>query len=310
MSADRRAVVITGPTATGKSKLGVMLARDIGGEVVSADSMQVYQYMDIGTAKPTPEEMGGIPHHMLDCVSPFESYSVSLYVRDAARCCEDILSRGRTPVIVGGTGLYIESLISGRDFSIRPEDGALREELGREYDALGGEAMLRRLAGYDPSRAGKLHPNDKKRIVRALEIALTGGSISEHDRLSKETEPRFDAKYIVLGFRNREDLYDRINARVDAMMEAGLEGEVRRLMGMGLTSRHTAMQAIGYKELCAALEGRITLAEAVETVKRESRRYAKRQISWCGRYGGALRIDFEKTPDFEKARRISTDFLA
>ncbi len=305
-----KVVVITGPTATGKSKLGVLLARDIGGEIVSADSMQIYKYMDIGTAKPTSEEMGGVPHHMLDCVSPFEAYSVSRYVEDAAKCCEDILRRGRTPVIVGGTGLYIESLISGRDFCAAPEDRALREALGREYDEAGGEAMLQRLAAYDPDRAQKLHPNDKKRVVRALEIALAGGSISEHDRRTREAEPRFDAKYIVLGYQNRQDLYDRIDARVDGMLEAGLIGEVQSLLDMGLTPAHTAMQAIGYKEICGALEGKMTLPEAVETVKRESRRYAKRQISWCGRYTGALRIDFEKTPDFEKARRISTDFLA
>ncbi len=305
-----KVIVITGPTATGKSKLGVMLAGALGGEIVSADSMQIYKYMDIGTAKPGPEEMGGVPHHMVDCVSPFESYSVSLYVRDAAACCEDILRRGKTPVIVGGTGLYIESLISGRDFCAAPEDRKLREELSREYDGSGGEAMLRRLAEMDPQRAQKLHPNDKKRVVRALEAALSGESISQHDRRTREAEPRFDAKTVVLGFKNRQDLYDRIDARVDAMLEAGLVREVEALLKMGLTPGHTAMQAIGYKEICAALEGRTTLPEAVETVKRESRRYAKRQISWCGRYPGALRIDFEKTPDFGKALQLSTEFLA
>lgn len=305
-----KVIVITGPTATGKSKLGVMLARDLRGEIVSADSMQIYKYMDIGTAKPTPEEMGGVPHHMIDCVSPFEPYSVSLYVRDAAKCCEDILRRGKTPVIVGGTGLYIESLISGRDFCAAPEDRKLREELSRDYDETGGEAMLQRLSKYDPDRAQKLHPNDKKRVVRALEIALAGERISEHDRRTQESAPRFDAKFIVLGCQNRQDLYDRIDGRVDGMMEAGLVREVQSLLDMGLTPGHTSMQAIGYKEICEALEGRTTLPEAVETVKRQSRRYAKRQISWCGRYQGALRIDFEKTPDFEKARRISTEFLS
>ncbi len=305
----RKVVVITGPTATGKTELGVRLAKLLGGEVVSADSMQVYRYMDVGTAKPTKAEMGGVPHYMIDVVSPFESYSVSRYVEEAAAACDDILRRGRTPFIVGGTGLYIESLISGRDFEGRPEDGRLREELAARYDELGGEKLLEELAAADPERAKKLHPNDKKRIVRALEIAKCGGSISEHDLETKKRPPRYDAKTIVLGFADRADLYDRIDRRVDRMMERGLAEEVERLLRMGLTPRHTAMQAIGYKEICAALTGESPLDEAVETVKRESRRYAKRQISWCKRYDSALHLNFEKEPDFEKAVFLSTNFL-
>lgn len=305
----REVVVITGPTATGKTELGVRLARALGGEVVSADSMQVYKYMDVGTAKPTKDEMDGVPHHMIDVVSPFESYSVSRYVEEAAAVCDDILRRGRTPFIVGGTGLYIESLISGRDFEGRPEDGRLREELAARYDEVGGARLLEELAAADPERAAKLHPNDKKRIVRALEIAKCGGNISEHDLETKKRPPRYAAKTVVLGFAGRADLYARIDRRVDRMMERGLAEEVEGLLRMGLTPRHTAMQAIGYKEICAALAGETSLDEAVETVKRESRRYAKRQISWCRRYEGALHLDFEKEPDFEKAVSLSTDFV-
>lgn len=304
-----RVVVITGPTATGKTELGVLLARRLDGEVVSADSMQVYKCMDVGTAKPTKAEMGGVPHHMIDLISPFEEYSVSRYVEDAAGVCEDILSRGKTPVIVGGTGLYIESLVSGWDFERRPGDMALRADLEARYDALGGGRLLEELAETDPERAAKLHPNDKKRIVRALEIARTGGNISAHDLETKKRPPRYETRTIVLGYADRAVLYERIDRRVDKMMERGLVAEVEKLLRMGLTPRHTAMQAIGYKEICAALRGECALADAVETVKRESRRYAKRQVSWCKRYEGRLDLIFEKEPDFEKAVALSTNFL-
>ncbi len=301
-------LVITGPTATGKTRLGVELCEKLNGEVVSADSMQVYQYMDIGTAKPTPEETRGVPHHMIGVASPFEPYSVSLYVEAAARACEDILARGRLPVIVGGTGLYIESLVSGRDFAPRPEDTALREALSARFDAEGGEALLAELAQTDPDRAQKLHPNDKKRIVRALEIANAGDSITRHDARTQTLPPRFAARTVVLNFADRAELYARIDRRVDDMMDRGLLEEVRSLLARGLTAQHTAMQAIGYKELTAALEGRCTVPEAVELIKRESRRYAKRQLSWCRRYADALWIDFKNPPDFQKAVALSTDF--
>lgn len=304
-------LVVTGPTATGKTKLGVMLAKALGGEVVSADSMQIYKYMDIGTAKPTPEETEGVPHHLIGTVSPFENYSVSRYVEDASRACDGILSRGGTPVIVGGTGLYIESLISGRDFSARQEDGALRAELEAQYDDLGGEAMLKLLARYDGPRAIKLHPNDKKRIVRALEIARLGDTISGHDERTLSAPPRYSAKYIVLNYLDRSDLYTKIDLRVDKMVQKGLLDEVNFLIKMGLTPDMTAMQAIGYKEICAAITGEMTVEEAIDTVKRQSRRYAKRQISWCNRYPAALRINWphDTEPDFEYALRVSTEFF-
>ena len=303
-------LVITGPTASGKTELGVSLAERLGGEVVSADSMQIYKYMDIGTAKPTEEEMRGIPHHMLSVVSPFESYSVSRYVTEAGASVDGILSRGKTPILVGGTGLYIESLVLGRSFAAGGAELGVRAGLERQYDEEGGERMLDLLRELDPERADKLHPNDKKRIVRALELAQSGNTISEHDRLSKETPPRYRAKYIVLGFEEREDLYNRIDRRVDIMLEAGLMDEVRALLDMGLTPEATAMQAIGYKESARYLRGEEGLDEAVENIKRGSRRYAKRQISWCSRYEGALRINWKKIPDFAGALQASTEFFA
>jgi tRNA dimethylallyltransferase len=301
--------VITGPTATGKSDLGVMVARELNGEVVSADSMQIYKYMDIGTAKPTIDEMGGIPHHMIDFVSPFSDYSAAKYVEDASRCCDDIISRGKIPIIVGGTGLYIESLISGRSFASRGENDEIREKYSRLYDEQGGESLLALLKRGDPERAAKLHPNDKRRIVRALEVLETDeNSLTGHDEMTQKAAPRYNAKVIVLGFENRAILYDRINRRVDIMMERGLVDEVQKLLSMGF-SGSTAMQAIGYKEICAALRGECTMDEAVDTVKRESRRYAKRQISWCKRYENALHINRDTIPDTNEVLHVSTNFL-
>jgi len=302
-------IVITGPTATGKTALGAALAKKLGGEVVSADSMQIYKRMDIGTAKPTADEMLGVPHHMIDLVPPDAAYSAARFVSDAAACVDDILSRGRLPVIVGGTGLYIDSLLSGRDFAQQPDPG-LREQLSAEYDAAGGEAMLSRLSQYDPESARKLHPNDKKRIVRALEVYLsTGETISRHDELSRSLPPRYRALKIALSFEDRSDLYARIDARVDTMLERGLADEVRSLLDSGLTREHTAMQAIGYKEFCAAFAGDCTFEEAAELVKRESRRYAKRQLSWLRRDPNVRWILWKKSPDIAKGLSDSTEFL-
>lgn len=302
-----KSVVITGPTATGKTAMGVALANKISGEVVSADSMQIYKLMDVGTAKPTKEEMKDIPHHMINVSSPFESYSVSRYVQEAARCADDIIARGKIPVIVGGTGLYIESLISGRDFA--PGGGELRDKFSAMYDEIGGEALLKMLSEKDPERAEKLHANDKKRVVRALEAAEHGDNLSCHDVQTKTLPPRYDATIIVLNFKERAELYRRIDMRVESMMEQGLLGEVEALLKAGLSRGHTAMQAIGYKELCAAIDGDCSVEEAVETIKRESRRYAKRQISWCRRYENALRINWETTPNLVEGIRVSTEFL-
>ena len=302
-------LVITGPTATGKTALGVELSKKLNGEVVSADSMQIYEYMDIGTAKVTPDETQGIPHHMVGTVSPFEDYSAARYVEDAAKCCDDILSRGKLPIIVGGTGLYIDSLLAGRTFAKRGDDG-IRDRLSAEYDNLGGESLYERLKAADPEAAARLHSNDKKRIVRALEIfEATGIPMSEHDRLSREVPPRYDAVKIALTFENREDLYARIDKRVDLMFEAGLVKEVTKLLDMGLTSKHTAMQAIGYKELVDAIQNGSSLTIAADKIKQESRRYAKRQLSWLRRDSEINWISWKKTPEIETAVQLSTEFL-
>ena len=302
-------LVVTGPTATGKTALGVELSKKLNGEVVSADSMQIYEHMDIGTAKVTPEEAQGIPHHMVGCVSPFEEYSAARYVEDALPICEDIISRGKLPVIVGGTGLYIDSLLAGRTFAERG-NADVRDRISEEYDTLGGEALYERLQKVDPEAALRLHANDKKRIVRALEIfEVTGITITEHDRASREIPPRFDAVKIALSFENREDLYARIDKRVDIMAEAGLVDEVRKLLDMGLSEKHTAMQAIGYKELVDAIKNGSDISAALDRIKQESRRYAKRQLSWLRRDSQINWILWKKTPQIEDALRLSTEFL-
>ena len=303
-------VVVAGPTASGKTALGIALAKELNGEIVSADSMQVYRGMDIGTAKATMDEREGIPHHMLDVAEPWEDYSVARYVEQAEACCRDILARGKLPILVGGTGLYIDSLISGRDFAAVDSDQGLREALSAEYDALGGEAMHRRLQEIDPERSAILHPGDKRRIVRALEVyRLTGLTITEHDRQTRSLPRRFDAAAIHLNFKNRSALYARIDRRVDAMVEQGLFREVEGLLAAGLSPESTAMQAIGYKEAVRALQGELRREEAVDLIKQASRRYAKRQLTWFGRDKEALPILWEDEPDFEYARRLSTEFL-
>ncbi|MEF2700086.1 MAG: tRNA (adenosine(37)-N6)-dimethylallyltransferase MiaA [Oscillospiraceae bacterium] len=302
--------VITGPTASGKTALGVALAETLHGEVVSADSMQIYRRMDIGTAKPTPEEMRGVPHHMIDVAEPEENYSVARYVAEASACVDDILARGKLPVVVGGTGLYIDSLVSGRTFADGSSDSALRQELNERYDEIGGEGLLGELRKVDPERAQKLHAADKKRIVRAMEVyILTGRTITQHDAETRARPPRYDAARIALDFTERADLYARIDRRVDTMVEAGLFDEVRALLASGVPGDCTAMQAIGYKEAVGAVRGEITEAEAAERIRQESRRYAKRQLTWLRRDPSLFWIRFEKTPDMALARRLSTGFL-
>ena len=261
-------VVVAGPTASGKTKLGIELAKMYGGEIVSADSMQLYRGMDIGTAKATPEEQAEAPHHMLDIADPSEAYSVARYVDEAGAVCDEILVRGRVPILVGGTGLYIDSLISGRDFADNQEDKALRTELEAEYDRLGGEAMLQKLGAFDPERASKLGAGDKRRIVRAVEIyRLTGKTATEHDEETRRRPPRYDAARIVLNYKNRADLYARIDQRVTRMAADGLFDEVRRLLDSGLAADCTAMQAIGYKEAVLALKGELTEDKALDLIR-------------------------------------------
>ena len=303
-------VVITGPTASGKTALGVALCQKLHGEVVSADSMQIYRRMTIGTAKPTPEEMQGVPHHMIDVAEPEENWSVARYVEEAAACVEDILARGKLPVIVGGTGLYIDSLLSGRTFAGGEVNEALRQELSERYDEIGAKGLLGELRKVDPERAEKLHPGDKKRIVRALEVfILTGKTITEHDRETKAIPPRWEAAKLALDFESRQTLYDRIDRRVDDMFARGLMDEVRALLDSGVPDSCTAMQAIGYKEAVEALRGECSEAEARARIQQESRRYAKRQLTWFRRDKEIEWHRFGSEPDLSEALQHSTAFL-
>ena len=299
----KQVIVVCGPTATGKTALGIALARRFGGEIVSADSMQVYRRMDIGTAKATPAERSRAPHHMIDVCEPWEDYSVSRYVQEAGTVCDRLLAAGKVPVIVGGTGLYIDSLLSGRDFAGREKgDSRLREELTAEYERLGGEGMLELLRSFDPERAEKLHPADMRRIVRAIEIyRLTGKTITQHDAETRARPKRYEALFLVLNYAERADLYARIDRRVDQMVQEGLFEEVAGLLASGLSAESTAMQAIGYKETARALAGEISREEAIEQIKQSSRRYAKRQLTWFSRAQDAHWIYWDKAPDPEAA---------
>ena len=276
-------ICIAGPTASGKTALAVELAKELDGEVVSCDSMQVYRRMDIGTAKPTPEEMQGIRHHMLDVAEPDEDFSVSRYCAMAGPIVDDIVARGKTAIIAGGTGLYMDSLIRGNDFAPFPSTG-VREQLDAEADSCGIQVLFDRLKSIDPDAAGKLHLSDRKRIIRALEVYLeTGETITEHNRKTQLIPPRYTPIWLGLDFENRADLYSRIDARVGLMLEAGLVEEIRSLLASGIPEKCTAMQAIGYKEFVAALDGQCSIEEAADQVRQSSRRYAKRQLTWFRR---------------------------
>ena len=272
---------LAGPTASGKTALAVELAKELDGEVVSCDSMQVYRRMDIGTAKPSREEMQGIPHHMIDVAEPDEDFSVSRYCAMAAPIVDDIVARGKTAIIAGGTGLYMDSLIRGNDFAPFPSTG-VREKLEAETDEVGLPAMLTRLRGIDPDTADRV--SDRKRILRALEVYLeTGETITEHNRKTRLIPPKYTPLWLGLDFADRGELYRRIDKRVDIMLEMGLMEEIRSLLDSGIPEKCTAMQAIGYKEFVNALEGREPLSQAAEEVKKASRHYAKRQLTWFRR---------------------------
>ncbi len=276
-------ICIAGPTASGKTALAVALAQELGGEVVSCDSMQVYKKMDIGTAKPTVEEMAGIPHHMLSVAEPEEDFSVSRYCKMATPIVEDIISRGKPAIIAGGTGLYMDALIQGNDFAPYPSTGR-RQELEKLSAEQGIEAVLCQLREVDPESAARLHPSDQKRIIRAMEVYLeTGQTITEHNRRTQEIPPRFCPVWFGLDDENRQTLYDRIDRRVLMMLEQGLLPEIQGLLNSGVPEKATSMQAIGYKEFLDALQGRCSIEEATAMVQQASRRYAKRQLTWFRR---------------------------
>ena len=276
-------ICVVGPTASGKTALSVALAKALGGEVISADSMQLYRGMDVGTAKVTPEEMDGIPHHMIDVADPWESFSAARYVEMADPILRDILHRGKTAIIAGGTGLYVDALIAGRTFAPYPETGR-RQALEQEAEEKGMEHMLFRLKAVDPDSAARLHPADRKRIIRALEVyEETGRTITQHNLETQALPDAYQPVWIGLTYEPRRLLYDRIDLRVDKMLEQGLLEEIRGLLDRGTPRECTAMQAIGYKEFLPVLDGTMPLETAVEQVKQGSRRYAKRQLTWFRR---------------------------
>lgn len=276
-------LVVAGPTASGKTDLAVRLAKHYNGEVVSADSIQIYKELDIASAKPKPEEMQGIPHHLLDFLSPFEKFSVADYVRRARECIDEILMRGKLPIIAGGTGLYITSLIDNIEFSEVKTDEALRRRLQQEADEKGIEVMYHRLRELDPQAAEKIHPNNKKRVIRALEIyETTGMTLTEQNRRSR-CNPSPYMPFMAALCPPREVLYQKIEQRVDKMASDGLFEEAARLRDMGLTKEMQSMQGIGYKEAFDCLEGLISREECLDEIKKATRRYAKRQLTWFRR---------------------------
>lgn len=311
LNPEGKLVVIAGPTASGKTALAVKIAKAYGGEVISADSMQIYKGMDIGTAKPDAAEMDGVRHHMIDVCDPAEPFSVARYVEMATPIVLSLLEKARLPVVAGGTGLYIDALIKGEVFAAPPHDYSYRRELEALAEREGNEALFALLQECDAKSAQRLHPNDVKRVIRALEVYhTTGKTISEHNAETKKAPPRFRAVIIGLNFKDRQTLYRRIGERVDAMLAAGLEQEVSRLLSSGVPQKATSMQAIGYKEMAAYIAGGESLDEAVFNIKRETRRYAKRQITWFKSIEGMNWIyadGLSQNRVYEQAEKILSD---
>ena len=306
-------ICIVGPTASGKTALSLSLAELFDGEIVSADSMQIYKQMNIGTAKPGMEERRGIVHHMMDIIEPWETYSVARYVQEASCIVDKIHSLNRMPIVVGGTGLYVDSLLRGMDFAAQPSDEEYRHGLEIRAENEGGEVLLQELFKVDPEQAELLHANDHKRIIRALEVYhVTGEKISQHNDKTRDYDSVYNACIIGITYRDRQRLYDRINARVDMMLEDGILDELKSLLNKGIDKTVTAFQAIGYKEFMPYIDGKCDLQEAVESLKQATRRYAKRQLTWFRRDEKInwLNID-ELTPEklTEKAEEMVKAFL-
>ena len=305
-----KVLCVVGPTACGKTKMGVLLAQKYNGEVVSIDSMQIYKGMTIGTAAPTAAEMSSIPHHMVAVADPGDNWSVARFAEAADYCIQEILQKNKLPVLVGGTGLYLDAVIAGRNFAPGASGGAVRRDLERELETGGLEPLLARLREVDPASAEKLHPSDTKRILRALEVYRESGkTISQHNAETRSLPKKYDPIYIGLAFRDREDMKALIDRRVDRMMEEGLPEEVRALRDAGVPRDSTALQAIGYKELLSALDGERTMAEAAEEIKLRSRQYAKRQLTWLRRNPDIHWIFWEKERNFAAALQIATEIL-
>lgn len=276
-------VILTGPTAVGKTALSIALAKSVGGEIISADSMQVYRRMDIGSAKIMPEEMGGVPHHLIDVLEPDQEFNVVVFQRLAKRAAAEIYSRGHIPIVVGGTGFYIQALLYDIDFTENDEDTALRRSLEEQAAREGAEALYERLRAVDPESCESIHAHNIKRVIRAIEFyEKTGKKISDHNREQRQNDSPYHFAYFVLN-DSRERIYERINDRVDLMMAQGLLEEVRTLRESGCRKDMVSMQGLGYKELLSYLDGEISLEEAVYLIKRDTRHFAKRQLTWFRR---------------------------
>ncbi len=287
----QKLIVLTGPTAVGKSKLSIELAKKIGGEIISADSMQVYKYMDIGTDKISPEKMGGVRHHLIDFLDPHEDFNVFVFQKMAKEAIADIASRGYVPVIVGGTGFYIQAVLYDIDFTETDEDQTYRNELEERVKKEGPDGIFEELRKVDPASCEIIHANNSKRVIRALEYyKKTGRPISEHNLEQRKRESAYDFSYFVLTDK-RETLYSRIEKRVDQMIEDGLEGEVKKLLDMNIPRDATSMQGLGYREMIGYLEGEYDLDRAVYLIKRNTRHFAKRQLTWFKRERDVSWID-------------------
>jgi tRNA dimethylallyltransferase len=300
-----KVIVICGPTGVGKTAVGIQLAEKLGGEIISADSMQIYRYMDIGTAKPTPDEQSRIPHHMIDIVDPDEDFDAVRFAEIARNKVMQLHQRGVMPLVVGGTGLYIKALLQGL-FQTNPVDPKARERLMKEAAENGSGILYDRLKRVDPDTADRLHPNDSYRIIRALEtIESTGRSISEHQQAHGFTDEPFNALKICLQI-DRQKLYDRIDQRVDFMIEAGFVDEVKKLLGMDYSADLKSMQSIGYRHMADFLEGRLSWDECVRTLKRDTRRFAKRQFTW---FGADQQIQWYEPDQLNEIVRLVEGFL-
>ncbi len=290
-------IILTGPTAVGKTALSLKIARALDGEIISADSMQVYKGMDIGTAKIKASEMQGVRHHLIDILSPFEEYNVALFKEHAKAAVEDIYSRGKIPVVAGGTGFYIQALLYDVDFKPEEEDSyrELLEE--RALTEEGRQELYDELMEKDPAAAEKIHKNNIKRVIRALDFYHKNNSpISTHNEIERAKKPVYDSHYFVLTM-DRTRLYDRINLRVDQMISEGLVDEVKRLKESGLDNSFTSMQGIGYKEVLEYLNGSLTIEECIDNIKKDTRHFAKRQLTWFRRERDTVWIDKDEYPD-------------
>ena len=306
----RPLVILTGPTAVGKTALSIALAKAIGGEIISADSMQVYRHMDIGSAKITPEEMEGIPHYLIDVLEPDQEFNVVVFQELAKQAAAEIYSRGHIPIVAGGTGFYIQALVYDIDFTENDEDTAFRRTLEEQAKREGTEALYERLRAVDPESCESIHAHNIKRVIRAIEFyEKTGKKISEHNREQRQNDSPYNFAYFVL-HDDRERIYERINVRVDLMMAQGLVEEVRALRESGCRKEMVSMQGLGYKELLSYLEGETSMEEAVYLIKRDTRHFAKRQLTWFRREKEVIWVD--KTVfdhDSQKILNFMQDFL-